>query len=309
MEVFRVTTDPAIDTAVTVSRGFEDTTPTAIDPAVAGTDPYLYVVGSAYEQGSLAPTGVAWDGYLRTNYCQIFRHTTEITGTAAQTYTRDTPKGAFVAQRQKLARDMARQVEMGMWFGRKKATTQNGKPLYTMDGLFAQLPTENVVTADTSTGTDMLALEEYLYNAFQYGSSQKMAFCGNRAALTLNQILRKNSTWEIYGNEKEYGMHVSKLVCPFGELTFKTHPLFTYMNGGTVGGTKFYGAESYFAILDPTNLKYVSLRNRDIMVQKNLQLPGADGLKEGYLGEVSIEVGLPKTMYLIKNLALAKKDA
>lgn len=304
-EIFRVANDPVSDTSVTVTRGFEGTTPTALDPLAAGKDPFLYMIGSAYEQGSLAPTGVSFDGALRTNYCQIFRATTEITGTAAQTFTRDTPKGAFSEQRRELIKDMALSVEKGLWFNKKSAQTVGGKPLYTMDGLLAQIPSSCVQTADTTTGFSMTNLEDAMLNIFKFGSQQKIAFCGNTAALTLNRIYRLNSQWEMYSGEKEFGMTVNRLVCPFGELTFKTHPLFNYMPSGVTAGTKYYGMDSHMVVLDASKLKYVYLRNRDITSQKDLQLPGADGMKEGLLGEISIQVSQAQTMYWLKNVAKA----
>ena len=44
----------------------------------AGVNPNLLCIGSAFEEGSLAPTGVNYDPTERYNYTQIFRRTLEI---------------------------------------------------------------------------------------------------------------------------------------------------------------------------------------------------------------------------------------
>src|SRR5215471_17083054 len=59
-EIVRVSTDPGSTTVVPVARGQGGTTATAITIATAGTNPYMFVIGSAYEEGSMAPTSVAY---------------------------------------------------------------------------------------------------------------------------------------------------------------------------------------------------------------------------------------------------------
>jgi hypothetical protein len=106
---------------------------------------------------------------------------------------------------------------------------------------------------------------------------------------------------------KEYGMEVTKITTPFGQLTGMIHPLFSQLQGGTNGGTAFYSHNHTMAILDMDYIRYVYLD--DIDYQRDLTPVGLDGLKSGYLAEVSIEVSFPGTHFIIKNLAKAKKDA
>jgi hypothetical protein len=54
-------------------------------------------------------------------------------------------------------------------------------------------------------------------------------------------------------------------------------------------------------------VKYVYLD--DVKYEPDLTQKGLDGIKSGYLGEVSIEIGHPKAHWIIKNLVKAKKDA
>jgi hypothetical protein len=162
--------------------------------------------------------------------------------------------------------------------------------------------------ADHSSGVELQHLEEYLYNIFQYGSQEKVAFLGNRAILTINQICRKNSQYQIFANEKEFGMNVTRLSTPFGDLVMKRHPLFNQVTGGT-NTTAYYGMESWMYVLDMANLQYVYLKDSDTKYEPKYESNGVDGMHSGYLSEVSLELHHANTHYLIKNLVAAKADS
>lgn len=308
-EVMRVSADPSATNSIPVIRAVAtSSTGLAIDPAVAGTNPYVMVIGSAFEEGSDAPTGVNWDPNERFNNTQIFRSTLEMTRTASQTRLRT---GDQVAEAKRECLEYySIDMERAFWFGKKGASTINGKPWRTMGGIFQQIESTssaNVITANAATGVDMDWLMTNMELWFREGSSEKMAFWGSGALLTLGEIIRKNSTMQITSGVKEYGMEVTKITTPFGQLTGMVHPLFSQMAGGTNGGTAFYSHWSTMAILDMDFIRFVYLQ--DIEYQKDLTPIGLDGAKSGYLSEVSIETSFPATHFIVKNLAKAKKDA
>ncbi len=300
-----VASDPGSDTVLQVTRGWAGTAVTAVTYNGAGVNPNLLYIGSAYEQGSLAPTGIGFDPTQRTNQTQIFRDALEVTRTAIKTRLR-TGDQVKEAKRECLEYHGIG-IERALWLGKKSSTTRNGKPLTTMDGLINFVDAANVktVTTDYAGGLTMTGLEEYMYNMFLFGSSEKMAFSGNRAMLTIQQILRKNASWQFVSGIKEYGMNVNRLVSPFGELVIKTHPLFNQVQGGTTGGTAYHGMESWMFVLDQTNLQYVYLKDSDTKYEQKLEANGMDGMKSGYISECSIEVHHPKSHYLLKNMVAA----
>lgn len=297
LEIFRVYADPTADTSIVIQRGFSGSTTEAIDYDGSGVNPNLICIGSAFEEGSLAPTGVSHDPSKIYNYTQIFRSTLEATRTAAKTRLR-TGDSITEAKREALE-DMMNDVERALWFGKRSESTLNGKPIRTMDGVVSKIST-NVVT-NTDGSFTMAELEGWMETAFTYGSSEKMGFCGNRVLTAMQQVLRKNAAWQFQSGVKEFGMNVTRLTCPFGEIVLKTHPLFNQMTGGT-NTTAYYGYNSSLVILDMENLKYVTFQDDDIKYQKDLQSNGLDGEKSGYLGELSLELGLEKTHMIIHRL-------
>lgn len=303
-EILRVAANPTTDTSVTVTRGFAGSTAQTVTISSAGVNPNILVIGSAYEEASNAPTGVNFDPTKRYNYTQIFRNALEMSRTAMKTQLR-TGDQVREAKRETLELHSI-DMERAFWFGKRSESTNNGKPIRTCDGFINVVESTNIktVTSDYPAGLTMTGLEEYLYQIFKFGSQEKMAFCGNRAMLTVQQIVRRNTTYNIQFGVKEYGMNVSRLTTPFGELILKTHPLFNYVTSGTnpTATSAYYGMESWMAVIDADNLTYVSLKDSDTKYEPKLETNGMDGMKSGYLTEASIMITHPVTHYLLKNV-------
>ena len=299
-EVIQIVQDPVVDTSLIVVRGAAGTTPVAV--TVASENPYVVGIGSAYEEGSAAPTGVNFDPTEAYNYCEIFRNTLEMSNTAQQTNLRTTDQ-VKEAKREVLQLHGI-DMERAFWWGARYQTTKNGKPIRFTGGLTSFIDANNIVNQNGSDA-DMEDLEGWMERMFRYGSNEKMVFCGNRALLAVQQIVRKNSTFNIQSGIKEYGMEVTKLVCPFGSLVIKTHPLFNQM--ASVIGT-YYACDSWFYVLDMSKLTYIYLRNRDTKYEPDLKENGIDGMKSGWISECGMRVAHPETHFLIKGLVGGKAD-
>lgn len=304
-ELVLVTTDPTADTTLTVSRQFAGTTAQAIDPAVAGTNPYFHAVGNVNEEGSMPPSGVNYDPTKKYNYTQIFRNTLEMTRTASKTRLR-TGDQVKEAKRECLELHSI-EMEKGFIWGKRVETTKNGKPMRMTGGIVSFIDPGNVVDL-AGAACDMMTLEAHMKAIFQYGSSEKVGFTGNTALLVVNQIIRKNSSFNIQTGIKEYGMNVSRLVCPFGELVLKTHPLFNQMPGGTAGGTAYRSMDSNILVLDMKEIKYRYFSGDDTRYEKKLEPNGMDGMQSGYLTECGLEIHHPLTHYYLKGLTTPGKD-
>lgn len=302
-EILFVTTDPTSDTSLTVSRGAAGTVAATI-PANAK----ILVIGTAFEEASLPPTGQAYDPFRRYNYTQIFRRTLEISGTAKEIDLR-TGDALKEAKREALEY-ISIDIERSFWFGNRHQDTYQGKPRRFMGGVLSQLSDSNIFDASKSAdGVSFDDLEAYMKDLFKYGSSEKMVFSGDLALLTIQRIIRQEPgcTWSFTPQTKEYGMNVSRLVTPFGTLVWKTCPLFSQSTSDLSGDTPVYGFDSYAFVLDMARVKYVYLKNRDLKYQPNLTETGLDGEKSGYICECSIKIEQLENHGLIKNLAKAKE--
>jgi hypothetical protein len=301
-ELMRVTSAPTVDTAITaVTRGFGGGTPAAVDPTTG--NPNIIDTGSAYEEGSDAPSGVNFDPTKVRNYTQIFRNTLEATRTAMKTRLRT---GDAVREAKRECLEMhSIDMERAFFFGKAIETTVNSKPARMTGGVLSFVDPSNVIDlSNAGAGTDMLDLENAMYTLFRYGSTEKVAFCGNRAALTINQIVRKNATMYITPGIKEYGMNIWRLTSPFGDLVVKSHPLFNQMTSGA----NYTGMEANLVVLDMAEIIYRNMADSDTKYETDLQLPGQDSLKSGYLTECGLEVHFPLAHGYVKGLTKAIKD-
>lgn len=308
-ELVLVYADPTSDTSIQVVRGWAGSTPAAVTYTGAGINPNLLGVGSAYEEGSLAPTGVNYDPTQRYNNTQIFRRTLEITRTAAKTRLR-TVDAVKEARRQCLEY-INIDMERAFWMGRRSSGTKNGRPYTTTAGIYNLMSSGNIYAASAQGQTgklDMDTLESYLELFFREGSSEKMVFTGNKGLLALQQIVRKNSQYQFTSGIKEYNMNVTRVTTPFGDLVFKTHPLFTQNTGGTTGGTAYYGMNTSWFVLDMAEISYRYLRDSDLNYQGDLAAVGQDAMKSGYIAECGIELHFPSVHFLLTGVNAGIED-
>jgi Family of unknown function (DUF5309) len=298
-ELMFVTQDPLNDTTIQVQRAFAGSTAAAV--TVATDNPNIHVVGTAMEEGSLAPTGVNYDPTKRRNYTQIFRNTLEMTRTASKTRLR-TGDAVKEAKREALQLH-SMELEKAFIFGQASEGTYQGKPMRTTGGVISFIDPNNIVN-NTDGVINISELEGWLERMFRYGSTEKIALCGNLAVLGVQQAIRKSTTFNIQTGIKEYGMNVSRLICPFGELVMKTHPLFNQLNSAT----GYNAADSWMLTLDMDQITYRNLSGDDMRYEKDLQENGLDGEKSGYLTEAGLEVAQPMTHFLIKGIKSGNTD-
>jgi len=292
-------------TTVVVVRGAAGTSGTAVDYDGAGINPNLLVVGNANEEGSAKPTAIRRAPSKYYNYCQIFRNNLAITETARRTRLR-TSSDIVEARRQALQYHML-EMERAFFLGKRHEDTANGHPRRFTEGFFSFVEGYNSGSNedDFTSAVDMETFEESLYKAFEWGSTEKVAWCGNRALLTVQQIIRKNSNIELTPAVREYGMNVNRLVTPFGTLVLRMHRLFNLVPDGS----DYNGLASSMAIMDMNNLRYCHLRGRDTKYEANQQGRGDDAFESGYITEAGLELHHPESHYVIHGLNEAAVDA
>ncbi|OYW77695.1 MAG: hypothetical protein B7Z37_03130 [Verrucomicrobia bacterium 12-59-8] len=305
-ELMQVHQDPTADTSLTVVRGVAGSTPATLAYAGAGINPYIVCIGNAYEEGSLAPTGVSWNPSDQYNYTQIFRNTFELTRTAMKTKLRTNPKAYDEAKRETME-VMGMDMERAFLFGRLATGSKNGKPIRYTAGIYHQLAAANKIAVTNAT-LKMTQWDSIMQSIFAEGSSEKIMMGGNQALAAIQTCVRKNTSYQIYLNEKEYGMKVTKFTCPFGDLTFWSHPLFNQMPSGTTAATAYYSLGAAAFVLDMENIKYRYLDGSDIHFEDELEEPGMDGVKEGFIGECGLEVDHLSTHFFIYNMASGAAD-
>lgn len=139
--------------------------------------------------------------------------------------------------------------------------------------------------------------ETLIERAFFYNGDQsweKLFICGQGLLSVFNKYARQNSIKVVELNDKEdtYGMQVTQWETAFGNIYFKTHPLFT--NNPVFRYSGF--------IVDMSSVMYHSRDSRDTVLLKNRQANDFDGRKDEWLTEFGLEWNFPERHMYIEGL-------
>jgi hypothetical protein len=246
--------------------------------------------GDAYEEGSGAPTAVSRRASVIENYCQIFKDTADVTGTAEATRTR--PMKPWPQLKAEALERLMMKIESSFLWGTQGSATVNGQTLRTTSGF-----TEMVGTANTTnmSGMSIDELENAMMAAFMYGSKTKMGLCGYKALNLINQLVRSNTQFQFsdpISKKQTYGLNVRELMSPFGTLGLIPHPL--------MAESARYTEELY--IIDPKYVEYVYLRGRDVDFKDKSQDNDEDARRGHWLAECGLRLALPETHAVWTNI-------
>jgi uncharacterized protein DUF5309 len=264
------------DTQFTVRRGFAGTTPATINNAQN-----LMLIGSAYAEGGVAPRAVARNPVKFSNFCQIFKNSYEISGTATQTFARTGDVWSNDKRRKMF--DHARDIEMAFIFGQSSenvTSLENGKPIRTMGGLLSQIPAvrKTIFAAPITFSPGANNFLDAVYKVFDFESpagDTRLCFAGNAALVALQEVAATTTNVRLNSDKilKIYGTDFREFVMPQGRLLIKNHPLLN-IQGGIYANSML--------ILDFASIKYIHMKGRDTRVKDDVQLPDED-VRRGFV--------------------------
>lgn len=198
-----------------------------------------WMIGNAYEQGSLRPQALSIAATRIVNYTQIFRNSWGLTGTLQATQV--IAGNSNVAEsRQECAGFHAVDIEKALIFGQKFLGTRNGQPISTMDGLINTVQNNasgNITTLGATT--NYTQFEAALDPVFQQNTdpmnpNQRILFCGGVARRVIHAIARLNSTYYVQSQETTWGLQYDTIKIPRGAFQIIEHPLLNaYGNSAT----------------------------------------------------------------------------
>jgi hypothetical protein len=277
----------------------------------------VLVVGSAHEQGKVGSSNNVYNTPVNPeNYCQIFRTSITITGTALKTSIKYDETGAYKDMAKEAAINHMREMEFAWIFGRKTKNIVDNTtnlPTYTTGGILYFLEQweagtayeVDAATADTDDNKRIITnsggtisekqYDNYLERLFRVTNNranEKLVLCGSGFLNTLNRMYKSKSVLNAdLPLSATYGMKVVQHVTPFGTVYYKTHPLFT------LNPTLRYNGLA----IDVGNLKYRYVDGRDTDLLANRQPNDADYRKDEWLTECGLEMRYPESNMYFQN--------
>ena len=256
----------------------------------------ILAIGNMNPEGSGMPDALSYDPVKIYNKTQIFRTPLELTRTARLTKLR-TGDAYTEAKREALELHSIEMEKAYLWGIMTENTGDNGKPERTTRGLIdiiKNYASSNVddfsINTDYTGDTWLASGEDWLDNmmrlVFRYGSSEKLAFCGDGALLGINKLAKSSGQFTLTSKTKDYGIQVVSWQTPFGILNLKTHPLLSYET------TNQYS----MIVFEPAQLKYMYITDTKFYKDGENQNTGwtrKDGTSEEFLTEAGLEFHHP----------------
>jgi hypothetical protein len=213
--------------SIGILRGLAGTTAAALTNADA-----LQSIGSGFEEGGGKPTPVSQRGASITNYVQIFKNGWAITGTAQSI---DFVTGSQMAMnREQAAAYHAEDIERAFFWGKKDVRTVNNKQFRLTNGVLSQIASYGGLVSPANYGGTpgamaLAGLQTFMRQIFDKRvkglPNERIAFCGSIVLELIQNMVLKDTTYQITANENSYGIQVTTLNFFNGQLKLVTHPL------------------------------------------------------------------------------------
>lgn len=264
----------------------------------------MYIIGNINEEGAAMPDSISYNESWYDNHTQIFRTPMEITRTAAQIKYRTGDKKKEL-KRQILELHSVEQEKAYLFSYKSLKVGKEGKPERTTMGLLPVIKQYAAANCGDfrvdHSGSTWLSKGEDWLNAklekmFEYGSSERLVFCGNGVLTALNALVTQSSgtNYDWDNTTTAYGIAMKTFFSTHGTLHFLSHPLFN-----TISRLK-HSAMCF----EPTNLKYRYIQDTKFFKADELGGTGyarRDGTKDEFLTEAGLEWNMPYGWSMLEN--------
>lgn len=250
-ENIRILTVPT-GVSLTVTRGFGRIAAAAINAADV-----LFLVGTAFEEGSNRPTARRLSTVYVPNYTQIFRNAWAITDTARASMA-EMGYVNIAEDRKDCAMYHSVDIEGAIIWGQPKMDTSGNTPIHATQGVIDAIeqyaPANTNTAGATTTYSQLVALMEpaFQYSTDMSNAKERVAFCDNTAMKVFNDIGRLSGQVQINNAQTSFGLRFTQFNFYNGTINLITHPLF---NGLSLTGTAL--------IMDMPALKLAYMEGRD----------------------------------------------
>lgn len=252
----------------------------------AATSDTIHFMGDAFEQGSSSATAKSVNKEFAYNYVEIFKKSVHETESQEATV----EYGPNDWNRNKLDRmaEFKLDLEMSLLKGVRSSGTgvQNGSfTQFYSGGMFdtgADFIYNHYEYAGDAPGEDWF-FGTFLKSLFAKGTNRKRLYVGSDLIQAINNYSKVKQQTKV--SEKEYGVEINKIMCPFGVVELAWHPM--------MDGT-YFSKQGIALDLGIDTLKYRYLagngKNRDIQFKDYPHFAEADSRKGEWKGEVGWQI-------------------
>ena len=243
-------------------------------------------VGNASAEGATLGTIKQMQQVANFNYCQIQRDPLGFTNTLINSDLYGGSEPAYEAKKKMM--EHRRQIENTLFFGQRNLASVSGMPIGYCGGLVDFIYTNITNIGAPNTLTEEI-FESFIREGFRYGSRNKVLFASPLVVSALSSFpqgkLAPNSTGP---SVKDYGVSLQRYLGSSGE----TVNIVTKRDWQDYNQTAATGVGTWAFLVDMDDVVMRPLR-KTVMLP-NRQAPDEDSIKQEYLTEYSLQVGIEK---------------
>lgn len=284
-ETMRVTAVGTPANGITVVRGTGETSAAAL---LDNDD--LFVIGSAWREGSDAGIPDEWQEVQKFNFTEIFRRPFGVSRTRQGTalLVGENPRSQLRAEK---AIEHAIDIERAFMFG-ERAEFTTGETRRQTRG-FNKWATSNVKDANgTLTENE---LEDWLADVFDATAAgdSRLLLASAKVCSVFDQLAA--GRLQMVPSDKTYGIAVSQYQTSHGSLNIVKNRLLENGPSQTLAGERAWA-------IDPKMLSMRTFVNGRTKLRMDVQVPGVDGWIDEYLTEVGFQFKVPQVHGVLKNV-------
>ena len=255
--------------------------------AASGVD--VIKVGNAAAEGATLGTLIQTKKVANYNYAQIQRDPWGFTNTLVASKLYGGPEPANEAKKKLI--EHKRQMENTLVWGVRDLVTTGSAPIGYVGGIY-QYVTSNI-TASIGTLTETL-FETFLRKAFRYGSQNKVMFCSPLVASALSSF-PQGKLAPPSPSIDTFGVSLSKYQSASGAMVdiMVKRDWYDFQAAGNQ-----YGGIGVVVDMDDITMRPL----RDTVLKPDRQANDEDSVKQEYLTEWSLEIGLEKKHAIISGI-------
>lgn len=292
-EFVLVTATPTTNT-VSVKRAINTSDATTLLTYVI-VDKDLWSIVTLGKSEGADPTQASYEEPdILTNYIQTYNSTVELTNAFKANKLRSDQEGPLRDRRIQALEKVSKDIELSYLFGRKRKLTASNKNQYFTGGICQGVDTgapNNVLNGQGTSGVDLDTFLDWLQTFLTVGSDAKLGLCGPKAYAVLSTFATKaENGFRIMSQESVFGMNITAIQTPFGELDLAMHPLFKEIS-------------QYNDWMVVADLAHLNQKTQEpLFLESNIQTPGNDSYKEQYRAKLGLKLKFATAFGYAKDL-------
>jgi len=248
-------------------------------------------IGNASAEGATLGTIKQMQQVANFNYCQIQRDPLGFTNTLINSDLYGGSEPAYEAKKKMM--EHRRQIENTLFFGQRNLASVSGMPIGYCGGLVDFIYTNITNIGAPNTLTEEI-FEGFIREGFRYGSRNKVLFASPLVVSALSSFPQGKLAPDSTGpSVKDYGVSLQRYIGSSGE----TVNIVTKRDWQDFNQTAATGVGTWAFLVDMDDVVMRPLR-KTVMLP-NRQAPDEDSVKQEYLTEFSLQVGIEKNHALL----------